>query len=121
MLNKNKIAVVTGASRGLGKNMALRLGQNGHDVIITYNSNKELAGDVVAELQGQGRKAMALQFDASDFKSLDIFLKQLNETLKDEWETNAFDFLINNAGIGATIPFAQVSENDFDLFFEYSF
>lgn len=121
MTNKNKIALVTGASRGLGKNMALRLADDGHDVIITYNSNKDAANAVVAEIEDRGQKAAAIQFDAADFKSLDSFLNVLFKTLKDTWDTNNFDFLINNAGIGATLPFEKVTENDFDLFMNIHF
>ncbi|MEO8568889.1 MAG: SDR family oxidoreductase [Ginsengibacter sp.] len=121
MTNKNKIALVTGASRGLGKNMALRLADGGHDVIITYNSNKDAANAVVAEIEDRGQKAAAIQFDAADFKSLDSFLNVLIKTLKDTWDTNNFDFLINNAGIGATLPFEKVTENDFDLFMNIHF
>ncbi|MEP6583698.1 MAG: SDR family oxidoreductase [Ginsengibacter sp.] len=121
MDKKNRIALVTGASRGLGKNMALRLADAGNDVVITYNSNKELANKVVAEIENKGQKAVALQFDAADFKSLDSFLHQLVTTLQEVWGTNRFDFLINNAGIGATIPFEKVTENDFDLFLNIHF
>ena len=121
MTNKNKIALVTGASRGLGKNMALRLAEAGHDLIITYNSNMDAANAVVAEIEDRGQKAAAIQFDAADFKSLDSFLNVLIKTLKDTWDTNNFDFLINNAGIGATLPFEKVTENDFDLFMNIHF
>ena len=121
MTNKNKIALVTGASRGLGKNMALRLAEAGHDLIITYNSNMDAANAVVAEIEDRGQKAAAIQFDAADFKSLDSFLNVLIKTLKDSWDTNNFDFLINNAGIGATLPFEKVTENDFDLFMNIHF
>ena len=121
MFQKNKIALVTGASRGLGKDMAFRLADAGHDVIITYNSNKDAANGVVSEIEGKGQKAIALQFDASDFKCLDSFMNDLADTLKDKWQVSGFDFLINNAGIGATIPFEKVTENDFDLFMNIHF
>ena len=113
---KNKIAIVTGGSRGLGKNMALRLAEKGNDVIITYNSNKEMADDVVTEIERSGKKAASLQYDASDFNSLDKFLEEVSSTLKTKFNTDKFDFLINNAGIGGTIPFAQVTVEDFDKF-----
>ena len=111
-----KIALVTGGSRGLGKNMALRLAEKGNDVIITYNTNKELADDVVAEIERSGKKAVSLQYDASDFNGLDTFLAVLNDTLKNKFNTGKFDFLINNAGIGGTIPFSKVTVEDFDKF-----
>ena len=118
---KNKIALVTGGSRGLGKNMALRLADHGHDVILTYNSNKASAEKVVNEIKNLGQKAVALQFDSADFKSLDHFINQVKDTLKTTFETGTFDFLINNAGIGATIPFEQATENDFDRFMNIHF
>jgi NAD(P)-dependent dehydrogenase (short-subunit alcohol dehydrogenase family) len=120
-MSTKKIALITGGSRGLGKNMALRLAEKGHDIIITFNSNKEAADNVVAAIEANGQKAAALQFDATDFKSLNTFLNQLTESLKNNWGKNTFDFLINNAGIGATIPFEKVTENDFDRFMNIHF
>lgn len=117
----NKIALVTGGSRGLGKNMAQRLAQKGNDVIITYHSQKEAADAVVNEIEISGQNAAALQYDSSDFKSLDSFIQQVSETLQSKWNLSSFDFLINNAGIGATIPFAQVTEDDFDKFLNIHF
>ncbi len=70
---KNKIALVTGGSRGLGKNMALRLADKGNDVIITYQSQKDSADAVVQEIKSAGKNAAALQLDLSVFKSLDEF------------------------------------------------
>ena len=118
---KTKIAVVTGGSRGLGKNMALRLAEKGNDVIITYHSKKEEANAVVAEIESKGQKAAALQLDVAQLKSFDDFLKQVSQTLKDKWDTDKFDFLINNAGTGATIPFAQVTEENFDALLNVHF
>lgn len=118
---KNKIALVTGGSRGLGKDMAIRLANNGHNLIITYNTNKESAEQVVNEIKNIGRKAISLQYDSANFKSLDHFVNQVRETLKSFFETSTFDFLINNAGAGATIPFEQSTENDFDRFMNIHF
>jgi NAD(P)-dependent dehydrogenase (short-subunit alcohol dehydrogenase family) len=117
----NKIALVTGGSRGLGKNIALRLADYGNDVIITYHSKKEMAEAVVAEIEAKGRKAAALQFDSSDFKSLNLFIKQVIVLLQSKWQKDKFDILVNNAGIGATIPFVQVTEEDFDRFLNIHF
>ena len=109
-----KIALVTGGSRGLGKNMALRLAEKGADVIITYNTKKDEASEVVHLIEALGRNAAAIQLDVNDFKGLDSFTSKLTELLKDKWKTSNFDFLINNAGIGATIPFMDATEEDFD-------
>lgn len=111
---ETKIALITGGSRGLGKNAAIRLAQHGTDIIITYHTKKEEAGEVVSEIEKSGRKAVALPFDVSQLKSFDNFIQQISKTLKEKWSREKFDFLINNAGIGATIPYAQATEEDFD-------
>jgi NAD(P)-dependent dehydrogenase (short-subunit alcohol dehydrogenase family) len=118
---QNKIALVTGGSRGLGKDMATRLAEYGNDVIITYHSQKEAADGVVAQIESSGKNAAAIQYDSSDFKSLGNFLGEVSQTLQNKWSTDKFDFLINNAGIGATIPYAQVTEEDFDKFLNIHF
>lgn len=109
-----KIALVTGGSRGLGKDMALSLAKKGIDVIITYRTKKEEADQVVAEIMKGNRKATALPFDVGNIKTLDSFVTELQATLKTHWNTDKFDFLINNAGVGATIPITQVTEEAFD-------
>jgi NAD(P)-dependent dehydrogenase (short-subunit alcohol dehydrogenase family) len=109
-----KIALVTGGSRGLGENMALRLAENGTDIIITYNSQKDKALEVVKLIESKGRKAAAIQLDVNDFNGLDGFVANLTQLLNEKWNTSNFDFLINNAGIGATIPFMEATEEDFD-------
>jgi len=109
-----KIALVTGGSRGLGKNMALSLANKGIDVILTYNSKKEEALQVVAEIEKTGQQAAVLQLNTGDVKSFDTFFAQLKEVLKDTFDTDHFDFLINNAGIGINKPFAETTEEDFD-------
>ena len=118
---KNKIALVTGGGRGLGKDMALSLAKKGIDVIITYNTNKEDADKVASEIINTGQKSASLQFDVSDIKSIDNFIKQLSETLKTKFNSDRFDFLINNAGIGATIPIDKVTEDVFDNFVNVHF
>jgi NAD(P)-dependent dehydrogenase (short-subunit alcohol dehydrogenase family) len=114
MANTSKIALVTGGSRGLGKNMALSLAKKGIDVILTYNSKQEEAAHVVLEIEQAGQKAAALQFNAGDIKSLDTFITRLKEVLKTTFHANHFDFLINNAGIGINAPFAETTETQFD-------
>jgi NAD(P)-dependent dehydrogenase (short-subunit alcohol dehydrogenase family) len=121
MENKNKIALVTGGSRGLGKNMALRLAEKGHGVIITYQAQMEKAEEVVKEIEAGGGKALALAFDAGNIGALDEFIGQVMKGLRDKWKTDKFDFLINNAGIGATIPFEKATEKDFDNFMNIHF
>jgi len=113
-MEKNKIALVTGGSRGLGRDMALSLSKKNIDVIITYNQNKEQAEKVVNEIIANGQKAIALQLNMAELKSYDNFLNQVLLNLNENWETDKIDFLINNAGIGATVPIAQVTEEIFD-------
>src|SRR5471030_1961824 len=110
MEQKNKIALITGGSRGLGKNAALKIASKGFDVIITYRSKKEEAGAVVAEIEKSGQKAAALQLDTGVVKAFDAFAQQLASTLKEKWGLDQFDFLVNNAGIDAASPFAQTTE-----------
>lgn len=111
---QTKIALVTGGSRGLGRDMALALADKGFDVIITYRTQIEEAQQTVAAIVNKGRKAISLPFDATQIKALDNFIGLLKETLQQHWQTSTFDFLINNAGVGATIPIAQVTEETFD-------
>lgn len=112
-----KIAIVTGSSRGLGKEMALHLAAKGHDVIVTYNSKKDEAEAVVAAIEGAGSKGAALQLDVSDSGSFSAFANAIGELLQGKWGRQKFDFLVNNAGIGLRAPFAEMSEEQFDQLF----
>jgi NAD(P)-dependent dehydrogenase (short-subunit alcohol dehydrogenase family) len=116
-----KIALVTGGSRGLGKDMALSLAKKGIDTILTYNSKKEEAENVANQIKQMGRKSAVLQFDISDFKSIDSFVERFISSLKENWGTEKFDFLINNAGIGATVFIPEVTEEYFDKFVNIHF
>lgn len=109
-----KIALVTGGSRGLGKDMALSLAGKGIDVIVTYHTQKEEAEKVADTVRGLGRKSVALFFDAADLSALPAFVSSISNALKKNWNTDRFDFLINNAGVGATLPIALVTADDFD-------
>ncbi|GGB76625.1 SDR family NAD(P)-dependent oxidoreductase [Dyadobacter sediminis] len=111
---EKKIALVTGGSRGLGKNMALKLAEKGFDVILTYFSKEEEAMHVVAQIEQAGQKAAALQLNAADVKSFDAFFDRLKEVLKNTFNTERFDFLINNGGIGGNALIENVSEEMFD-------
>lgn len=114
MEQRNKIALVTGGSRGLGKNMATRLAAKGVDVIITYHSKKEDASNVVDQIRQAGGKAAALQLDTGDIKSFDAFFVQLKNVLQQTFATNSFDYLVNNAGIGGNAPVISTTEEMFD-------
>jgi NAD(P)-dependent dehydrogenase (short-subunit alcohol dehydrogenase family) len=111
---KNKIALVTGGSRGLGKNMVLSLAKKNIDVILTYNSKKEEALEVVKLVEQAGKKAAALQLNTADTKSFDAFFKTVSSVLKDHFNADKIDFLVNNAGIGLHASFAETTEEQFD-------
>lgn len=114
MSTKNKIALVTGGSRGLGKDMALNLAKKGIDVVLTYNTNKTEADKVVKEIQSLQRKAVAFQLDAGNVKSFDNFWKLVTTHLQENTGSTNFDFLINNAGTALYTPFAETTEEQFD-------
>jgi NAD(P)-dependent dehydrogenase (short-subunit alcohol dehydrogenase family) len=109
-----KIALVTGSSRGLGKSTALNLAKKGVDIIVTYHSNAEEAAKVVAEIEQLGAKAVALQLDTANTKTFESFGAQVKQLLQDKWQTEHFDFLVNNAGTGAYASFLDTTEDDFD-------
>jgi NAD(P)-dependent dehydrogenase (short-subunit alcohol dehydrogenase family) len=118
----SRIALVTGGSRGLGRNAALRLAENGADVIITFYRQKEAADAVVDEIEKHyQRSAVALQLDVSDIGSFDHFLVQLSKVLKTKWDTDRFDFLINNAGFARRMTIDQMTEAAFDSLFNVHF
>lgn len=114
MTNNSKIALVTGGSRGLGKDMALQLAKKGLDVIITYHSKKEEAQEVVLGIEAMGKKAIALQLDVSEYITFDGFVESVKSALQANFQTDHFDFLINNAGVGVYAPFTETTENQFD-------
>lgn len=114
MTTVNKIALVTGGSRGLGKNMAISLAKKGIDVVLTYNSNQQEAENVASEIQALGQKAYIFQLDASNIKSFDGFLAQVTTQLNEQTGSPNFDFLINNAGTALYAPFAETTEEQFD-------
>lgn len=114
MTPETKIAIITGGSRGLGRNTAVSLARKGVDVILTYHSRQDEADGVVKEIEGLGRKAAALQLDAGNAGSFDGFADAVKETLSKHWGRQHFDFLVNNAGIGIHVPFAETTEAMFD-------
>lgn len=109
-----KIALITGGSRGLGKNTALALAKKGVDVIVTYHSQKADADLVVAQIEAAGQQAVAIQLDVSNSKSFETFAIQVKDALKQKWQTEKFDFLVNNAGSGVHASFADTTEAQFD-------
>ena len=117
MSTKNKVALVTGGSRGLGKNMALAIARKGIDLIITYNSNKEAADKVVSEIESLGQKAVAFQLDTSKINGFENFVKQTTEYLQEHTGSPKIDFLINNAGTALYAMATETSEKQLDDIF----
>jgi NAD(P)-dependent dehydrogenase (short-subunit alcohol dehydrogenase family) len=113
-MTRTHIALVTGGSRGLGKEMVLQLATKGLDVILTYRSQKEEALGVVAQVEKLGHKAVALPLDVGDSKSFAAFFGAVSAALRDTWQTAAFEYLVNNAGIGIHASFADTTEEQFD-------
>lgn len=109
-----KIALITGASRGLGRNTALHLAAQGIDIIGTYHSKADEAHALVAELEQKGVRATMLQLDVSNSASFEAFAATLDDTLLRTFGRRQFDFLVNNAGIGINASFSETTEAQFD-------
>ncbi|HEY0199824.1 MAG TPA: SDR family oxidoreductase [Rhodanobacter sp.] len=110
----NPIAIVTGGSRGLGRNTTLALARQGVDVILTYRSRRDEADAAVAEIEQLGRRAKALPLDVGNSRSFDAFAEAVREALKRQWQSEHFDYLVNNAGVGLHASFAETTEAQFD-------
>ncbi|TIL73400.1 MAG: SDR family oxidoreductase [Mesorhizobium sp.] len=113
-----KIALVTGANRGLGRNIAVSIARHGRDVIVTYRGNASQASEVVAEIEALGRKAVALQLDLGVVASFAAFAETLRAALKETWGRDSFDYLINNAGHGEFAMIGDTTEAQFDGLFD---
>lgn len=114
MKHQNKIALVTGSSRGLGRAIALQLARNGADVIVTYRERRDEGAAVVAEIQQLGRKAVLLQLDAAQSGTFAAFHDGVKQALAATWGRPSFDFLVNNAGMDIRATFAETTEDAFD-------
>lgn len=109
-----EIALVTGGSRGLGKDIALSLAKNGKNIVLTFLNNEEKALSVVKHIKSMGQKAIALQLDVSKTNSYDAFFEKFTGVLKNEFNTDAFNYLVNNAGIGIHAMYEETTEEEFD-------
>jgi NAD(P)-dependent dehydrogenase (short-subunit alcohol dehydrogenase family) len=113
-MSDQKIALITGGSRGLGRADALALADTGVDVIISYRNGRDEAEQVVREVQAKGRKAIALPLDTTVVSSFDEFAQAVRQALTDTWGRDTFDVLINNAGFAYVAPFVETTEESFD-------
>jgi len=109
-----KLALITGGSRGLGRNAALHLAAQGVDVVLTYRSQSAEAAAAVAEIERLGGRAAALALDTGEVARFADFAAALRQVLREVWQREQFDFLINNAGMGAHASFAETTEAQFD-------
>ncbi|WP_148401347.1 SDR family NAD(P)-dependent oxidoreductase [Enterobacter mori] len=109
-----RIALVTGGSRGLGKNAVLKLAAEGRGIILTYNSSEREAQSVVREIEQKGVKAVALQLNVGEIDTFGDFAKKVQESLKTVWQRDTFDYLLNNAGTGLYAPYTETTEAQFD-------
>src|ERR1700738_4077741 len=109
---KDRVAIITGGSRGLGRNTAVNLARRGVDIIFTYRSNQTEADSVTREIEDMGRKAAGFRLDTGDIRSFDGFVAVRN-TVK-SWGREGFDYLVNNAGNSLHSPFEETTEAEFD-------
>ncbi len=114
MNSNKKVTLVTGGSRGLGKDMAIQLAKKGFDVIVTYQSKKDAANAVVAEIKAMGQQATALQLDVAKSKTYDYFISEVKTALESDFRTDKLHSLVNNAGVGTYASFANTTEEQFD-------
>ena len=111
---ERKLAIITGGSRGLGKNTAIHLAHRGVDVIVTYRSKRTEADSVVTEIVALGGKAVALQLDVGQSGSFAEFADQIRTTLHTHWQRSSFNYLVNNAGVGIYATVAETTQVQFD-------
>ncbi|MGD9426356.1 SDR family NAD(P)-dependent oxidoreductase [Pantoea sp. NSTU24] len=117
----HKIALITGANRGLGRNGALKLAARGTDVILTYRSHADEAQAVVKEIEALGRRAVALALDVGETGQFDRFVGEVKALLQQQWQRDTFDYLVNNAGQGHYKPFTDTTEAEFDALMNVHF
>lgn len=113
-MTNTKIALVTGGSRGLGRDMAINIAKKGIDVVFTYHSNEKAAMEVEAAIEALGQKAAAFQLDTSDVSSFDAFFTKVSAYISENYGKPNFDYIVNNAGTGIYKPFVDTTEADFD-------
>lgn len=112
----DKIAIITGGSRGLGRNTAVNLARRGVDIVFTYRADQKQAESLISEVEALGRKAAAFQLDTGDISAFDGFVGEVRKTLQ-SWGRERFDFLVNNAGNSLHAGFAETTEAQFDAVF----
>lgn len=120
-MNTRKIALVTGGSRGLGKDMALSIAKKGLDIVFTFNSNIEKANEVVKEIESYGQKAIAIQLNVSDSNNFVPFFEKVKTEIRSKFGAEKIDYLVNNAGIGINTSFSDTTEEQLDTLYNIHF
>ena len=110
----SKIALVTGGSRGLGKDSAIQLAKKGFHIILTYQTKKEFADEVVKEIENMGQKAFTLPLDISTTAGFNQFANEVKDILDTQFASAKLDALVNNAGIGINQSFETTTEETLD-------
>ena len=118
--SSKRIALITGGSRGLGRNTVLSLAQRGIDSIFSYNSNQAEAEKVVRLVAEAGRRAVALQLDTGKVSTFDPFIKSVRKALAD-LGAERFDYLVNNAGNSHHAAFDKTTEAELDSLYNVHF
>lgn len=113
-IGTRRLALITGANRGLGRSMASHLASTGLDVIGTYRRNADEAASVVEEVRARGGRAVMLQLDVADTSSFEAFADQVGGVVREHFARETFDVLINNAGEAEYGSVAQTTEAQFD-------
>src|SRR5699024_2585246 len=111
---KQDIALITGGSRGIGRQTALELASKGTDIILTFRNRHDAAEAVVADIRNRGQQAVALPLDVGNTQTFDDFAGHVRNALRDYWQRERFDYLLNNAGSGSHAPLAETTEAQFD-------
>ena len=111
-----KIALVTGASAGIGQATALEVARQGVGVIVTYRSHRVEGEQIIAQIESAGGSAAALPLDLDDTSSLDAFASAVLHVLREKWGATRLDYLVNNAGAGGGAMFSEITEDHFDWY-----
>jgi NAD(P)-dependent dehydrogenase (short-subunit alcohol dehydrogenase family) len=120
-MSDTRIAIVTGGSRGIGRNTVISLAERGVDSIFTYNARRDAAEEVVAAVREAGARAIALQLDTGDLRGFDGFVESVRKALA-ELGAERFDYLVNNAGNNHhNMPFEKATEEELDSIYNVHF
>jgi NAD(P)-dependent dehydrogenase (short-subunit alcohol dehydrogenase family) len=120
IISPSRIAIVTGGSRGLGRNTVLSLAHRGVDSIFTYHSNQAEADKVATKVAEAGRRAIPLRLDTGDTRGFDAFVQEVRKVLV-ALGAERFDYLVNNAGVSSHAAFDQTTEDELDRLYNIHF